>query len=236
MQNTDNFERQEKKYRLQQAQFDNLIKELSPYILPDRFPHVLVQNLYYDTPYYDLISTSLQKPIFKEKLRIRRYGAYLSDDDEVFAEIKKKYKGVVYKRRAATTLAKAMALMTGQVSETDTQIEKEIASTASHYRDLAPKMFLSYMRLSFVGRKDRELRLTFDYDIRYDSKDVHFGKGDKGVFLLPKGTFLLEIKSTGGYPLWLVDILSRNGIYPVSFSKYGTAFMADAETRKQERK
>ena len=229
------FERNEKKYKLNRDQYRGLMQDISPHIDPDEFHLVLVQNLYFDTPYYDLISTSLQKPTYKEKLRIRRYGPYRSADDEVFAEIKKKYKGVVYKRRFSTTLKRAMQLMEGAAEECETQLEKEIASTASHYRGLSPKMLLTYKRESWVSKEDHNLRITFDCDIRWDSRNVALGEGDRGNLLLPKDTLLLEIKCMGGYPLWLCDSLSHHCIYPGSFSKYGNAFMQDAAKRYEMR-
>jgi hypothetical protein len=36
---------------------------------------------------------------------------------------------------------------------------------------------------------------------------------------------LLEVKASGGVPMWLTEHLSKAGIYKQSFSKYGQAYL-----------
>ena len=47
------------------------------------------ENYYFDTDDFRLIRTSLDKPAYKEKLRLRSYR-YAAKDDLIFAELKKK--------------------------------------------------------------------------------------------------------------------------------------------------
>ena len=45
-----------------------------------------------------------------------------------------------------------------------------------------------------------------------------------GTPILPEGKVLMEIKCSGGIPLWMTQVLSKEKIYKTSFSKYGTAY------------
>ncbi len=92
------------------------------------------------------------------------------------------------------------------------------------YKNLAPAMFLSYDRLSFKGREDPSVRLTFDRNILWRTTALDLSAGTWGEQLLSPGERLMEIKITGAMPLWLAEALSRCGVYPTSFSKYGRAY------------
>ena len=92
------FKRIEKKYLLSGKKYDQLMTALADYIEPDEYPHSTICSMYYDTPDFKLIRASIEKPLYREKLRIRSYGVP-TRDSKVFVEVKKKYDGVVYKRR-----------------------------------------------------------------------------------------------------------------------------------------
>lgn len=84
------FERYEKKYFLTPAGQKALLQTIAPYIKMDFYGKYTICNLYYDTPDWRLIRASLEKPVYKEKLRVRSYGVP-APDGKVFAELKKKY-------------------------------------------------------------------------------------------------------------------------------------------------
>ena len=84
------FRRVEKKYMLTREQYEYLIKAIAPYMAPDRYGETEIRNIYFDNDDDELIETSLLKPEYKEKLRLRSYGVP-DMDSTVFFEIKKKF-------------------------------------------------------------------------------------------------------------------------------------------------
>ena len=217
------FQRVEKKYMLTREQYEYLIDAISPYMEIDQYGETEIRNIYFDNSEDELIETSLLKPEYKEKLRLRSYGVPGSGST-VFFEIKKKYRGIVYKRRISMTLEQAYAYLNGGEIPADIagNIPAEIDFMMRRYR-LAPKAFISYRRVAWAGKDDPDLRITFDCDItsRYD--DTRLESTADGHKVLPEDTVLMEIKIPGAMPLWLAHILSEKNIFPHSFSKFGTA-------------
>ena len=141
-------------------------------------------------------------------------------------ELKKKYKGVVYKRRIEMTLAQTRDFFAGKdVPHDNPQIENELKYFLKFYEGIAPAMYLSYDRLAYCGAEDPSLRLTFDTHILYREEQKELDKGIWGKELLPAGMRVMEIKIPNAMPLWLSAILDELEIYPASFSKYGTAYL-----------
>lgn len=226
----DIFQRYEKKYLLTQEQFASLSRRLQGRVRPDAYGRSTVLNLYFDTPDRRLIRASLDRPIYKEKLRLRSYGVPRRDG-VVFAELKKKYRGVVYKRRADLTLEEARRLfLEGGMPRKESQILREILWTFQIYPNLAPAMALSYRRTAFLGTADEGLRVTVDSHILYREEDLRLTSGAWGKELLEEGRRLVEIKCPGAMPLWLARCLSELQIYPTSFSKYGSAYLRTLES------
>ncbi|MBE6025007.1 MAG: polyphosphate polymerase domain-containing protein [Cellulosilyticum sp.] len=216
-------QRVEKKYMLTKDEYNWLLEELEPHISMDAYGKHTIGNIYYDTDTYELIRYSIEKPKYKEKLRLRSYGIPNTDSD-VYLEIKKKYDGIVYKRRVDLTLAEAEAYLNeGMRPQKDSQILREIDYFISYYKP-KPKLYLAYDRMAYFGREDSSVRITFDHNIRSREYDLSLGKGDYGVLLLDEDRYLMEIKVAGAMPIWLSEILSKLAIYPSSFSKYGNVY------------
>lgn len=217
------FKRVEKKYMLTREQYEYLINAISPYMAPDQYGETEIRNIYFDNADNELIETSLLKPTYKEKLRLRSYGVPKMDST-VFFEIKKKYRGIVYKRRISMKLKEAYAYIDGgKLPESiEGNIPTEIDYMMNRY-SLTPKAFISYKRVAWTCESEPDLRITFDRDItsRYD--DTRLESTADGHKILPKDTVLMEIKIPGAMPLWLAHILSEKNIFPHSFSKFGTA-------------
>ena len=217
------FRRVEKKYMLNQEQYEYMLKAIAPYMSIDKFGDTEIRNIYFDNNDDELIETSLKKPVYKEKLRLRSYGAP-GPDSTVFFEIKKKHRGIVYKRRISMKLKEAYDYIeSGDLPEHLVgNIPAEIDYMIKRYR-LYPKAFISYKRTAYAGNNDPELRITFDRDImsRYD--DIRLESLAEGERVLPEKTYLMEIKIPGAMPLWLAHVLSEKSIFPHSFSKFGTA-------------
>lgn len=216
------FERVEKKYLLTPAQLDALAPMLHRHMQIDQYGRHTICNVYYDTPDYRLIRTSLQKPVYKEKLRLRSYGVP-GPGDTVFVELKKKYRGVVYKRRTALELTAAERWLAGDGPAPEGQIAREIEYFQSLYRT-GPAVFLAYDRAAMFGRQDPDLRLTLDENIRWRTDALALSAGDRGSPLSVQGLYLMEVKLPGVMPLWLAHGLAQVGAAPVSFSKYGCCY------------
>lgn len=223
--NQEVFRRIEKKYIVDEPTYEKLIKKLDRHFVKDRYYKSTICNIYYDTPSHQLVRNSIEKPVYKEKLRVRSYGVP-NDEDMVFVELKKKYKGVVYKRRIEMTLAQTRDFFAGkEVPHDNPQIENELKYFLKFYEGIAPAMYLSYDRLAYCGAEDPSLRLTFDTHILYREEQKELDKGIWGKELLPAGVRVMEIKIPNAMPLWLSAIFDELEIYPASFSKYGTAYL-----------
>lgn len=220
----DVFKRCEIKYFLTHQQKQALLDWAKPFIQPDRFGRSTIRNLYYDTSDYRLVRRSNEKPIYKEKLRVRSYRSVLPTD-EVFIEMKKKYRSVVFKRRMAIPEAEAMQFLSGDTPrQTPTQIAREIAYFCAFYGTLHPTVYLSYEREAFYARDDDAFRITFDENILSRTNCLSLCAEPFGTPLLPEGIVLLEVKAAGAIPMWLCSFLTENRIYRASFSKYGEAY------------
>ena len=219
-----NFKRYEKKFFLTREQYRLFLKKIDSFVKADAFPHYTICNLYYDTDNFALIRASIEKPVYKEKLRVRSYGTP-TESDKVFVELKKKYEGVVYKRRVPTPPAFVEPLLSGfRRGDENPQISKELAYFNRFYR-LQPKVFIAYDRQAFQGIENKELRITFDTKLRYRLENLDLRNGDYGEPILnDEDKILMEIKIPGTCPLWLSRILSELKIHSFSFSKYGTCY------------
>lgn len=211
------FNRVEKKYLINERQYQELLDYIHPYMVTDPHGNYSICNIYFDTENFDFIKQSIEKPIYKEKIRLRSYGIPTLDS-EVFLEIKKKYQKVVNKRRITLPLREAY-----QYIRNETQIEKEISYIFQRY-DLKPMMFIAYDRFAFFGKEDRDFRVTFDQNIRYRAEELRLELGDAGILLFDQKTYVMEVKAKFSYPLWFSRVLSRLKIYPTSFSKYGAIY------------
>ena len=220
------FKRYEKKYLLNEDQYQLLQIGIENKVRLDKFSQSTIGNVYFDTEDYRLIRNSMEKPLYKEKLRIRSYGTP-HEQDKVFVELKKKYKGVVYKRRTEMSLEQAREyLYEGVPVNNSSQIIKEIDWFIKYYEGLKPSLYISYHRLAQYGVEDPGLRITFDTNILWRDDELDLGNGAWGRSLLAPGQCLMEIKMSGAMPLWLSHLLAELKIYPTSFSKYGKAYMS----------
>lgn len=299
------FKRVEKKYRIGAAERAVVEAAAGGPMAVDAYGRTRITSLYLDTPERSMIARSVEKPLYKEKLRLRAYGdaagvalmgAFgagpivrepgglpLSDGEvetrvasglqapgaaaalPVFFGIKKKFKGIVYKRRLALTLPAALAFVSGlpyeqacarwplsdaalaaaALSPATRQIARELEAAMDRWLPLVPSMGIACHRVAWAYRPemleeregdelfDSELRITFDDCLEY--LDCHcFHSPWRPI--IESSESVMEIKSAGPYPPWLVEVLSAERIYPASFTKYGNAYQlvaADAETRER---
>jgi len=237
------FNRYEKKYIIPNDDiFMKLYNQLSCFLEPDSYSKLgatyKITNLYYDTVDNRLIRSSMGKPAYKEKLRVRAYGVP-DNDSTVYIEIKKKVLGLVNKRRSAMKLAEAysfldIGLLPEAKSYINLQVCTEIKTMLNRY-SVKPALYLSYDRTAFSATGDDDVRVTFDENIITRRTYLWLESGSFGEPLLPDNTWLMEIKVKNNMPLWLSRLLSEYELYPTSFSKYGTEYKKMLTKNKTER-
>lgn len=226
------FNRTEKKFLITDEVLQKIKPQLQEYMELDAFSrngdYYSICNIYYDTPDHAIIRKSIDKPIYKEKLRLRSYGV-VGPRDKVYLEIKKKFNGRVNKRRTPMHLEDACRYIEEHqrlkvkkpLSE---QILSEIDYFLLRYPNITPTLYLSYDRNAMFGIGDPSFRITFDTNIRTRRNEVGLDRGNYGELLLPAGMWIMEAKITNSVPLWFAKLLSYNHIYPTTFSKYGEEY------------
>ena len=215
--------RYELKYLLDGAQTEYLKKSLEGHMLLDQYGRTSIASLYYDTPNYQLIRTSVEKPLFKEKIRLRSYGL-ATRESPVFLELKRKAYKIVYKRRVQSTIPLVEKFFAGSGDIcAPGQINREITYFRDYYGTLVPACLIIYDREAYF-EPGGDLRLTIDFCPRYRTSRLDLTYSMDGLPLRPPGDTILEIKVQDSIPLWLSHILDRGGISRGTFSKYGEAF------------
>lgn len=233
------FRRYEKKFLLTRLQWETLRPLVEAHMDLDEHclkgtPY-LVRNIYLDTSDNELIRRSLDNPVFKEKLRLRKYGSFSDPNGDVFLEIKRKYKGIGTKRRVRLTPEEAAIMLKGgglPVREDfyARQIIGEIGYALAIY-EVAPSVFMSYNRLAYSDKETGTFRLTVDDQILTRRAEFDFTIGPRGKPLLDDNHLLMEVKVGRAMPLWFTKALSGLQIYLTSYSKYGKEF--EARIRKE---
>jgi len=217
------FKRYEEKYLISKDQCAELRKAISRRMEPDFFGEYLVQNLYYDTENWDVIRASAEKPFYKEKMRLRCYDIPCNES-RVYLEFKKKYRGIVYKRRASIPFNELSCRSVRDIAAMESsQVFREF-NFYMKKNSVLEKIYIVYRRAALAGTDYGDLRVTFDADIRFRLKRLDYLNPDDGTLLLPRDKIIMEIKSPGGMPLWMSRLLCENKIFPTGFSKYGECY------------
>lgn len=225
------FKRYEDKFLLNKEQYHLLMKKLEGCMCVDshcKNGTYKICSLYFDTPDNEVLRRSVSKPYYKEKLRLRSYGTPASDEDKVFLELKRKIGGIVSKRRAVLTYGQAKEYLRNGIKPdlsdyTDRQVLSEIDWFIKN-NPVVPYAYVSYDRIALFGKEDNSLRLTLDSNLQARRNDLSLSHACSGHLLLPRDTWLMEIKISGAIPLYLARILSELKIYSHGFSKIGTEY------------
>lgn len=226
------FKRYEKKYIINQEQYEVLIPRLLEYMECDEHckssKNYAIYNIYYDTDNNDVIRHSISKPYYKEKLRLRSYKIPSSPNDKVFLELKKKINGIVNKRRVSLTLKEAYDFLEKNIVPIkDDYIDKQVIKEIEYYlskNKVHSNVYIGYERKAYFCKEDRDFRLTFDSNILTRREKLTLEDGYFGEDILGDRTYLMEVKILGAIPLWFTKILSDLSIYNTHFSKYGKEF------------
>ena len=224
--NENVFQRVEQKYILSKEQKDTFLEKANEYLVKDQYFESNICNIYFDNENNDLIVNSLEKPLFKAKVRLRSYNIP-NMDSKVFLEVKDKYKGIVGKRRVKLTL-KDFYNYYEKGYMNDSQIMKELDYYFKQFT-LKPFMFLAYDRNSYYEKGNQDLRITIDSNLRSRKDNLRLEYGDDGKKFFDRDVYIMEIKVMNAVPLWLSRILSELKIYPTSFSKVGSIYSKEKE-------
>ena len=217
----DKFIREEEKYLLTEDKYMSLKEKIKKYIKDDVYSRYTICSIYFDNDLNESIINSLEKPIYKEKVRIRSYGV-IDNNGYLYLELKKKYKGIVGKRRIKLTLHELNKYLNNEL-KVNNQIMKEIDYVIKK-NNFKPKLFGAYDRGSYIGIDNADLRITFDNNLRSRSDNLTLDYNDSGTLYFKENTYIMEIKTLESIPLWLSKTLSELNIYPTSFSKYGEIY------------
>lgn len=229
------FRRVEQKYLITSAQYDALMEALGDKLVKDEYFYNDIYNLYLDAPDHRLIIQSIEKPMYKEKFRVRSYGLAENEDSKVYLEIKKKFDGTSHKRRISMTLGEFYKYMEKgnrpkganpiTLAELDYDFEKY---------NLQPSILINYERYSYFFRGNKDLRITFDHNVRYRTKKPDLTNGDDMHPIIDKDMYIMEIKSLDSLPIKLSQLLAKLKIYPRGFSKPKNAYLKSLERAKQK--
>ena len=222
--------RYELKYKLNSEQVQFFMDQIGRYMKVDKYGLTSIASIYFDTPDYRLINKSIEKPKFKEKLRLRGYGI-VSNGKPTFLEVKRKCDKIVYKRRISLTEQEAFDLITSKEAKERTQISRELEAFMETYQSLEPKYMIIYDRLAYY-QDNSDLRITIDLNPRYRTNNLNLHTSMDGTPLLESGGAILEVKVQQSVPLWLSAILSEGKIYQTSFSKVGTAHQVEMSKKQ----
>ena len=214
--------RYELKYVLNKGQLAFFKSKIQEHMKFDKYGLTSIASMYFDTPNNVLINRSIEKPEFKEKIRLRSYGL-ASKDSPLYLEIKRKVEGVVYKRRIALNEEEAMNLINKGKTQQNGQINEELKAFIAKYPRLEAQYLVIYDRLAYY-QDNSDLRVTIDMNPRYRTNELNLHTSMNGDKLLEEGSAILEIKVQHAIPLWLVKILNEGKIYQSSFSKVGAAY------------
>lgn len=217
------FKRVEKKYFLTPEIKKRLFDLVGDKLVLDKYGKSTISSIYLDTDDYLLIRNSIDAVSYKEKLRIRAYKTP-DDNDEVFFEIKKKYKGIVYKRRISLPLYKALNYIETHKKPEESQIMSEIDYAMQFYKYPKPKMLISYDREAYYSPEEPGFRITFDSNARYRDYDIDLKLGSVGKKILDDNTIIMEVKTNGGMPLWLSSAFTELNLAPTPCSKYKLSY------------
>ncbi|TCK90592.1 VTC domain-containing protein [Natranaerovirga hydrolytica] len=234
------FNRYEKKFLLNQKMYQNIEEKLKEHMDLDAYnkkkAYYTICNLYYDTSDSSIIRHSLSKPKYKEKLRLRSYDIP-SQEDKVFLEIKKKYYGRVNKRRTLINLGDAYNFIhLKELFHIKDYMNQQVLKEIEYIlwtKELEPKVFIAYDRKAYFGVDNKDLRITFDKNIRTRRYDLALEKGDYGEPLLDDNTWVMEVKIQNSVPVWLTKILSEEKVFRSSFSKYGKEYQNRIKNMKE---
>lgn len=221
--------RKEMKYIINKEISKNLIEEINNYVKPSDFFFQRIHNVYYDNDYYGVISRSKNSSEFKEKLRIRTYEMPSGFVKDAYVELKKKFKGITYKRRIKLKLNIVEEMFEKNdlfPVMPDGQIKQEVVYFQQKTKCF-PKVYISYNRHAYVCSDGSDMRITFDSDIFTREKNLSLKTNEEDILFGHEELVIMEVKVNGSMPIWFTNVLNKYSICPTSYSKYAKIIASD---------
>jgi hypothetical protein len=228
---TTYFQRHEQKYRLNAVQYHAFLEVLKGFVHQDAYGLTTIYSIYYDNRDFEIARKALEKSAYKEKLRLRSYGIPHAGDT-VYMELKKKFNGITYKQRVPVPFTDMEKCFVFRPEDDHHNYIFDEINWFLYYYKPSPQFMISYDRLAFQSPEYAALRITFDTNLRWRVGDLDFSKGSYGTPLLDENEYLMELKIDTSIPLFLTSQLTRLKIFPLSFSKYRTAYEGLLTMRK----
>lgn len=231
------FERFEFKYLLDVETYQRVKRAMSPFLALDEavagLPHGFYEviSLYYDSPRFFYYWEKIDGASRRKKIRVRTYRRVAQDTNhiargnQIFFEIKRKRDAVILKDRIDLTGKDYRAVLdscyVSRESWQDAHSKRvyEEYLFEKHARVISPKLLVAYSREPYVGKYNRNLRITFDYGVRAKRTSDLFDMG--GRFAEVSGAkVVMEVKFKGALPFYIDRVLKEFDLCRVPFSKY----------------
>ncbi len=243
--NDVDLERYEAKYLVHPRVVLRIRQFIEPFCEPDRHaagstPEYVVTTLQLDSPDLALYRAKEEEALNRFKLRVRTYG--LEGRHPVFLEVKRKIKGVIAKSRVAMPFSEwgPDACLRPPRGLAFTSSDQAAAYwefvRLTNELGARPTVLLRYHRESYLGTNDRYARVTFDRRLCYRvarSWDLLPAGGgwwsmDSALAMRhPYSGVILELKTFGDAPVWMVDLTERFNLVRIGFSKYYNAMRSE---------
>lgn len=228
------FQRFEFKYLLSWQEFHQIRRRLARFVSLDGFARAAKQgfyeviSLYYDSPkfYYYYEKTDGAKE--RKKIRLRAYQADGAWVGHTFFEIKRKHDAVILKDRFLLNPEIYNYFLRNNNFQSsdfdnDKNAQKIIAEYQQEYyrRSLEPQILVGYRREPYLGRYNKNFRVTFDYHIwARESRELPGNEpGESRPNVLSDGV-IMEVKFNGRLPYYIREIIEQYNLECMAYSKY----------------
>jgi hypothetical protein len=225
----------EYKYLVPKKILPDIRKYCEPYLELDNYAasqekkEYLVRSIYYDSPKYDFYFEKVEGLRKRKKVRIRGYNEY-SENAKVFLEIKRKNGPTISKTRSPVLYKNFPVLLeTGDIKTYVSEFNGHGGNLENarrflfHVKNLAlnPVILINYDREAFFYKFNRDLRITFDKNLRSKiHSSVNSIFDNSGFVNVLTDYFILEIKTTLNFPSWLNYLLANFELRQQALSKY----------------
>ena len=197
-----------------------------PFVREKKDKFYMVNSLYFDNANYGCYFEKESGEKFRKKFRLRTYDNTVNDDTNVFVEIKRKNNALVIKDRVVLTAEDARAILVNnrigkyakRIDDDDMAVLREFFWT-KNYNCMVPKIMIRYKRKPLIAKRDKDVRVTFDYDIESKLSSWFDARKYSWKRVLPNN-LILEIKYNNILPFWLHEIIQKYQLERVAFSKY----------------
>jgi len=218
----------ERKYQLDYFTYQRVKATMSGRVFADAYTRhatggrYFVRSLYFDTHDFQAYQETVVGQSSRIKLRLRTYNEVPSSDFTVKLELKCRYSARVGKFSAVVSSKDYREFLSRQRWRQELGQEADEFRRLVLLRGLRPKLLVDYRREAYIPYQHRDMRITFDHQLKFASADRLFPSSRHQYSPHPKQV-VLEIKSEGEVPGWLDMLVRQHGLKSVPNSKYARA-------------